>query len=309
MNDNTNEKNPEIKENSPASDASESKPEPSKWTENSKDAASDAYLDATSEDLTEEDLLSKFQEENEKLRDQLLRTVAEMDNLRKRTAKEKSDTTKYAITNFARDVLSVGDNMQRAIQAVPEDAISADPALKTLYEGVQMTERELLSVFQRHGIEKIDPKGEPFDPNLHQATHEVPDPTVNSGLCVQVLQSGYMIGDRVLRPAMVGVSKGGVKLQKKPKEGEDTAQAKTVADKQKATEPPKTERPKSEPPKTEPPGKTEKPAQRAETQAPKAEKAKTERVKQEASPPKQSGQTSKQSAQERKVGENLDKNA
>ena len=244
--------------------------------------------------MTEEDLLSKFQEENEKLRDQLLRTVAEMDNLRKRTAKEKSDTTKYAITNFARDVLSVGDNMQRAIQAVPEDAISADPALKALYEGVQMTERELLSVFQRHGIQKIDPKGEPFDPNLHQATHEVPDPTVNSGLCVQVLQSGYMIGDRVLRPAMVGVSKGGVKLPKKPKEGEESAQAKTVADKPKATEPPE---------------KTEKPAQRAETQAPKAEKPKTEKPKQDAPPPKQTRQVSKQSAQDRKVGENLDKNA
>ena len=152
MNDNTNEKNPEIKENSPSSDPSESKPEPSKWTENSKDVAPETRMDASSEDLTEEDLLSKIQEENEKLRDQLLRTVAEMDNLRKRTAKEKSDTTKYAITNFARDVLSVGDNMQRAIQAVPEDAISADPALKALYEGVQMTERELLSVFQIHGI-------------------------------------------------------------------------------------------------------------------------------------------------------------
>ena len=294
MNDNTNEKNPEIKEKSTASGSSESKAEPSKWTENPKDAAPEEPMDDPLAEPAGDDLLLKIQEENEKLRDQLLRTVAEMDNLRKRTAKEKSDTTKYAITNFARDILSVGDNMQRAIQAVPEDAISADPALKALYEGVQMTEREMLSVFQRHGIEKIDPKGETFDPNLHQATHEVPDPTVNSGLCVQVLQSGYMIGDRVLRPAMVGVSKGGAKLSKKPKESAEPVEAKTAADKPKAAETPE---------------KPEKPARRAETQAPKAEKPRTEKPKQETSPPKQDRQVPKQGAQDRKVGENLDKNA
>ena len=145
-------------------------------------------------------------------RDKMLRTLAEMENLRKRTAREVADARTYGISGFARDVLDIADNLQRALDAVPAEAkASADPGLKALIEGVELTERSLLNTLEKNGVKKFDPAGEKFDPNFQQAMYEVPDPSVPAGTVVQVVQAGYMIGERVLRPALVAVSKGGAK--------------------------------------------------------------------------------------------------
>ncbi|WP_441244261.1 nucleotide exchange factor GrpE [Tardiphaga sp. 768_D3_N2_1] len=145
-------------------------------------------------------------------RDKMLRTLAEMENLRKRTQKEVADGRTYAIANFARDVLDIADNLQRALDAIPaETKAAADAGLKALLEGVELTERSLLNTLEKNGVKKFDPSGEKFDPNFQQAMYEVPDASVPAGTVVQVVQAGYTIGERVLRPALVGVSKGGVK--------------------------------------------------------------------------------------------------
>jgi molecular chaperone GrpE len=146
------------------------------------------------------------------LKDRLLRTLAEMENLRRRTEREIADTRQYAVASFARDLLGVADNMQRALGTLSADfRDQADPVVKSHIEGVELTERELLNVMEKHGIRKFDPQGRRFDPNLHQAMMQVPDPSVPDGTVVHVMQPGYMIGERVLRPALVGVSKGGPK--------------------------------------------------------------------------------------------------
>jgi molecular chaperone GrpE len=145
-------------------------------------------------------------------RDKMLRTLAEMENLRKRTAREVSDARTYGISGFARDVLDIADNLQRALDAVPAEArAAADPGLKALIEGVELTERSLHNALEKNGVRKFDPAGEKFDPNVHQAMYEIPDPSVPAGTIAQVIQSGYMIGERVLRPALVAVAKGGAK--------------------------------------------------------------------------------------------------
>ncbi|MFZ2017713.1 MAG: nucleotide exchange factor GrpE [Methyloceanibacter sp.] len=149
--------------------------------------------------------------ENADMRDRLLRTMADMENLRRRTEREKSDTSRYAISNFARDVLTVGDNLKRTMQHVPAEAAAQDPALKSFLEGVEITERELLNVLERHGVSLIEPLGQRFDPNCHQAMYEVQNPDVPDATVVDVMQAGYMIGDRCLRPALVVVAKGGAK--------------------------------------------------------------------------------------------------
>jgi len=142
-------------------------------------------------------------------RDKMLRTLAEMENLRKRTSREVADARIYGITGFARDVLEIADNLQRALDAVPAEArANADPGLKALIEGVELTERSLHNTLEKNGVKKLDPSGGKFDPNFHQAMFEVPDPSVPAGTVVQVVQAGYTIGDRVLRPALVGLSKG-----------------------------------------------------------------------------------------------------
>jgi molecular chaperone GrpE len=149
--------------------------------------------------------------ENSDMRDRLLRTMADMENLRRRTEREKADTARYAISNFARDVLTVGDNLRRTIEHVPADAAAQDPALKSFLDGVELTERELLNVLERHGVTRIDPIGQRFDPNCHQAMYEVQNPDVPEGTVVDVMQAGYVIGDRCLRPALVAVAKGATK--------------------------------------------------------------------------------------------------
>jgi molecular chaperone GrpE len=154
--------------------------------------------------------------ENSQLKDRVLRTLAEMENLRRRTEREVSDAKTYGVTSFARDMLTVVDNLARALEHVPQEArTSADPAIRSMIEGVELTARDLEAVLNRHGVKKLDPKGQKFDPNLHQAIFEAPDETVPAGTVSQVVQSGWTIGDRVLRPAMVGVSKGGPKTPPK----------------------------------------------------------------------------------------------
>jgi molecular chaperone GrpE len=149
--------------------------------------------------------------ENEDLKDRALRLAAEMENLRRRTTRDVQDARTYAIANFARDMLSVSDNLRRALDAIPADARQADASLAALAEGVEMTERAMLSALERHGVKKLEPEGERFDPNFHQAMFEVPNKDVADNTVVQVVQTGYVIGDRVLRPAMVGVARGGPK--------------------------------------------------------------------------------------------------
>jgi molecular chaperone GrpE len=145
-------------------------------------------------------------------KDRTLRTLAEMENLRKRTTREIADARAYGITAFARDVLDIADNLQRALDAVSAEArAAADPGLKALIEGVELTERSLHATLEKNGVKKFDPTGEKFDPNFQQAMYEVPDPSVPAGTVVQVVQTGYKIGERILRPALVGVSKGGAR--------------------------------------------------------------------------------------------------
>lgn len=153
-----------------------------------------------------------LQKEVAEARDRMLRTLAEMENLRKRTAKEVADSKLYGVTGFARDVLDIADNLQRALDAVPAEArAAADPGLTALIEGVELTERSLLNALEKHGVKKFDPQGQKFDPNFQQAMYEVPDTSVPAGTVVQVMQAGYTIGERVLRPALVGIAKGGAK--------------------------------------------------------------------------------------------------
>jgi len=145
-------------------------------------------------------------------KDRLLRTLADMENLRKRTEREVGDARLYGISSFARDILGVADNMHRALQALDEELrTKADDATKALLEGVELTERELMNALEKNGVKRLDPLGQRFDPHRHQAMFEIEDASVPSGSVVQVMQAGYLIGDRVLRPAMVAVSKGGPK--------------------------------------------------------------------------------------------------
>ena len=157
------------------------------------------------------DPLEQLQIEIADLKDRYLRQAAEMDNLRKRTEREKADMAKYAVSEFARDILTLSDNFQRAIEAVPGEAAAEDETLNSFLEGVKMNERELQKVLERHGVTQINPKGEKFDPNKHQAVQQVEDAELPNDTVVDVYQVGYVIADRILRPAIVSVAKGGPK--------------------------------------------------------------------------------------------------
>jgi molecular chaperone GrpE len=199
---------PDLQKKNPADPAQASEPLVSK-----------PYIMPDDPDPASVEALSK---EVAEARDKMLRTLAEMENLRQRTRREVSDAKTYGITGFARDVLEIADNLQRALDAVPAEArAAADPGLKSLIEGVELTERSLLNALEKNGVKKFDPTGEKFDPNFQQAMYEVPDPSVPSGTVVQVVQAGYMIGERVLRPALVGVSKGGAKAAPSPANGNE----------------------------------------------------------------------------------------
>ncbi|WP_332059889.1 nucleotide exchange factor GrpE [Bartonella sp. CB74] len=155
--------------------------------------------------------LDVLQDENKELKDQLLRLAADMENLRRRTARDVADARAYSIANFARDMLSVSDNLNRALEAIPEGARENDAGLKALAEGVEMTERAMMAALERHGVKKIHPEGQKFDPHFHQAMFEIPNSDVPDNTVQQVVQAGYIIGERVLRPAIVGVTKSGAK--------------------------------------------------------------------------------------------------
>ncbi|MTJ82015.1 MAG: nucleotide exchange factor GrpE [Telmatospirillum sp.] len=146
-----------------------------------------------------------------KLKDQLLRAVAETENVRRRLEQQAEDRAKYAVGNFAKDILQVADNLRRALDTIPAEARTADPVAQKLVEGVELTERTFLSTLERYGIKKIVSLGQRFDPHFHQAMMEIEDVTATSGTVVLEVQAGYTIHDRLLREAMVGVSKGGPK--------------------------------------------------------------------------------------------------
>jgi molecular chaperone GrpE len=152
--------------------------------------------------------IAELEAEVAKLKDQALRALAEQENTRRRAQRDVEENSKFAVSNFARDVLPVGDNLRRALETISPEARAADPALAKFAEGVELTERELLNVLERFGIKRIDPVGQPFDHNLHQAMMQVDNANQPPGTVVQVFQPGYTIHGRLLRPAMVTVAKG-----------------------------------------------------------------------------------------------------
>ncbi|MCB1540130.1 MAG: nucleotide exchange factor GrpE [Rhodoblastus sp.] len=183
--------------------------------ENAKDethehvsALADAAAQATTgepEPFTE---LENLYAENAALKDRVLRAMAEVENVRRRAEKEVADSRAYGAANFARDMLTFADNLGRALENAPKDA---DGPLKTMIEGIGVIAADFQSRLTRHGVKKMEPQGQKFDPNLHEALFEIPDETVPSGTVLQVMEAGYTIGERVLRPAKVGVSRGGPK--------------------------------------------------------------------------------------------------
>nr|WP_321981068.1 nucleotide exchange factor GrpE [uncultured Cohaesibacter sp.] len=197
------------------------------------EAVVDPLAEAPAEEVSQEETylnpleaaelrIQEMEKEASEMKDQLLRTVAEMENLRRRTEKEIRDAKQFSVTSFARDMLAVADNLRRGLEAIPEEErANADGALKALLEGTEMTEREMLKTLEKHGVKKLNPEGEKFDPNYHQAMFEVPNPDVPNNSVIQVVQSGYVIGTRVLRPAMVGVAKGGPKFPAQPADDVD----------------------------------------------------------------------------------------
>ncbi len=163
----------------------------------------DDAIEADEPENREEELELKISE----LKDQLLRAVADSENIRKRSEREKEQTRRFGIANFAKDLLSIADNLGRALDAAPKNEDIKDDAIKNFVIGIQMTEQELQKAFDNNNIRKIDPIGQKFDYNFHQAMFEVEETDQEPGVVVQVLQPGYAIDDRILRPAMVGVSK------------------------------------------------------------------------------------------------------
>lgn len=179
---------------------------------------------AETEEKTGPERIAELEAEIADMKDRVLRTLAEMENLRRRNEREMTDTRQYAVASFARDMLNVGDNLRRAIAAVPENpGGESDPVLAALIEGVEVTERGLAQTLQKFGIEPIEAAGQKFDPTLHQAMFEIENAEIPAGTVAEVVQTGYVIGERVLRPAFVGVAKGG------PKQAADAGEDKSEA--------------------------------------------------------------------------------
>jgi molecular chaperone GrpE len=176
------------------------------------DTPESAPAEAAEQALSPDEQIAALASAVDELRDKFLRAVAESDNIRKRAEREVAEARAYGIANFARDTIGVADNLARALDAIaPEARANADETLKALLDGVDLTRRELRNTLKKHGVRELDPKGEKFDPHFHQAMYEVPDPESAPGTVVQVMQTGYAIGERVLRPALVAVAKGGAK--------------------------------------------------------------------------------------------------
>lgn len=167
------------------------------------------------------DVIEKLNAENAELKNRLMLLAADMENLRKRTARDIADAKTYAVSAFARDMLSVADNLERALAALPAEAVKEDARLKSLAEGVEMTGRSMMTALQNHGVRKIEALGRKFDPNLHQAIFESEDKSVPHNTVQQELQPGYSIGGRVLRAAQVGIAKGGEKPAAEPQKPQE----------------------------------------------------------------------------------------
>lgn len=176
--------------------------------------ASSASNDSEVSAVQLREIIAVLQADLEAQRTEKLRLLADMENIRKRSERERVETAKYAVTKFAKDIVGVVDNFERAAAAVPAEAAEKDAALKSFLGGVVLAEREFLSVLERHGVRRIEAQGQPFNPHHHQAVMEREDATVPSGTVLQVFQAGFMLEDRCLRPAMVVVSCGGPKYAK-----------------------------------------------------------------------------------------------
>jgi molecular chaperone GrpE len=189
------------------SDTDDDKPLPDNLEAVADQILADAAASAHEVDPRDEEIVL-LREEVAAAKDRLLRFAAEAENTKKRLEREKAEATLYAASNFARDLLSVADSLQRALSAVPaEEREIIDDVMKKFLDGIEMTERELLNVFQRHNLRKLETIGQKFDPNFHQAMFEIPTSQSAPGTVVQEVQSGYAVGDRCLRPALVGVAK------------------------------------------------------------------------------------------------------
>ncbi len=184
-----------------------------KHADHKQSPITEAEIEAALEPQNELDPIAVLEAEKLELKDKLLRTLADMENLRRRTAREITDARSYGVTKFATDMVTVVDNLQRALESIPaDDLVKADGAFKALIDGVELTERDMMKSLERHGVKKLEPMGQKFDPNLHQAMFEAPDNIMPKGHVMQVVQSGFTIGERSLRAAMVGVSSGSPKV-------------------------------------------------------------------------------------------------
>ncbi|KAK9155473.1 hypothetical protein Sjap_002953 [Stephania japonica] len=218
--DKTEDSGPVIKSKASTSDSVKRR---RRGTKHAAFSDSDADLDLTFDDLVKlvtekEELLKTKHKEMEKMQDKVLRSYAEMENVMERARREAENSKKFAIQNFAKSLLDVADNLGRASSVVKEsfakidtssDTAGAVPLLKTLLEGVEMTEKQLAEVFRKFGVEKYEALNEPFDPNRHNAVFQLPDASKPAGTVAAVLKAGYMLHDRVIRPAEVGVTTGG----------------------------------------------------------------------------------------------------
>jgi len=195
--------------------------EPAADAAQAAEANDKAAGDRGSEDLggDERDETARLAEDVAMLKDQLLRALAETENLRRRSQREREDAVRYAAVPLIKDLIGVADNLRRALDSISEEAAAGSEQVRTLRDGIAMTEKELLSIFERHGIRRIDPVGERLDPHNHEAMFEIPDPSAESGTVLQVLSPGYRLHDRLLRPAQVGVAKGGPAPKADPEGG------------------------------------------------------------------------------------------
>ena len=176
--------------------------------DSTKPEAARAYVDPS---IAAEARIAELEAQVAEMRDRYVRAYAETENVRKRAEREKADVSKYAVTGFAQDMVAIGDNLSRAVEAAGGSSEEQSPQMKALLDGVVLTDQELKKALEKHGVRGIAAQGEQFDPHKHQAVMEQEDASVSSGTVLQVFQEGYEIGDRVLRPSMVVVSKGGAK--------------------------------------------------------------------------------------------------
>ncbi len=198
----------ETQPNAETTQASAAHPAGDAGVDGQKPEAAKAYVDPS---IAAEARIAELEAQVAEMRDRYVRAYAETENIRKRSEREKADASKYAVTNFAKDMVAIADNLGRAVEAAGGSGEEQSPQMKALLDGVLLTAQELKKALENHGVRGIDAKGAQFDPHKHQAVMEQEDASVASGTVLQVFQEGYEIGERVLRPSMVVVSKGGAK--------------------------------------------------------------------------------------------------